>query len=38
MQATAQGMMAKLMTSMVRDMVAKAVESDMDAVKVHCEG
>ncbi len=37
MQAKAQGMMAKLMTSMVREVVAKAVENDMDAVKVHCE-
>ena len=37
MEAHAHKFMAKLINPLIRGMVAKAVESDMDAVKAYCE-
>ena len=37
MVAHTNNIFAKLINSMIRSIIAKAVEKDMDAVKVYCE-
>ena len=37
MEARTNNLFMKLMNSIIRGMIVKAVEKDMDAVKVHCE-
>lgn len=38
MDAKAHKFMAKLINPLIKGMVAKVIEKDMDAVKSHCEG
>ena len=37
MEAKTDKLFAKILNSLIRGMIAKAVEKDMDAVKVYCE-